>query len=187
MVKIVGENNNVVLYLRDRFETNHPLTDTIRRMVEELNPNAKRGMVNWLSNFLFTDNAKREFFQKEHGFSPSLSIIISPTMSCNLHCLGCYAGEYLQDKGLEPELLDDIPQQCKEMGMWWINFSGGEPFYYTKLLDVIEKNKENAVFQIYTNSTLIDDQVADRLAERGGLRWERARYCWPWIGIGPPY
>lgn len=167
--KIVGEDNNVVPFLRDRFETDHPLTETIKRMVNELNPNVKRGMANWVTNFLFTDNVKREAFEKEHGFLPPVSIVISPTMSCNLRCIGCYAGEYLQDEGLEPELLDDIIHQCKDMGMGWINFSGGEPFYYTKLLDVIEKNKEDAVYQIYTNSTLINDEVADRLAEMGNV------------------
>jgi len=167
--KIVGEDNNVMPYVRDLFETNHPLTDTLRRMVKELNPNAKRGMINWVNRVLLCANAERAAFKKEHGFPPPQSVVISPTMSCNLRCVGCYAGEYLQDEGLEPELLDDILKQCKEMGIGWINFSGGEPFYYPKLLDVIEKNKEGAVFQIYTNSTLIDDEVADRLAEMGNV------------------
>jgi MoaA/NifB/PqqE/SkfB family radical SAM enzyme len=45
---------------------------------------------------------------------------------------------------------------------------GGEPFVWRPLLDVIERHPQS-VFMVFTNGTMINDRVADRIVELGNL------------------
>ena len=47
-----------------------------------------------------------------------------------------------------------------------MTISGGEPFLRPDLLDLFEKY-DDMYFQVFTNGTLIDDRLADRLAAMG--------------------
>jgi len=46
--------------------------------------------------------------------------------------------------------------------------SGGEPFAYPHLFEIAKKHNDMA-FMIYTNGTLINDEVADKIAELGNI------------------
>jgi len=46
--------------------------------------------------------------------------------------------------------------------------SGGEPFAYPHLFEIAEKHNDMA-FMIYTNGTLITDEVADKIVELGNI------------------
>jgi MoaA/NifB/PqqE/SkfB family radical SAM enzyme len=54
------------------------------------------------------------------------------------------------------------------MGMFFFTFSGGECFTRPDLLDLWGRH-DDCYFQVYTNGTLIDDGVADRLADMGNV------------------
>jgi MoaA/NifB/PqqE/SkfB family radical SAM enzyme len=109
----------------------------------------------------------------EYGEHPPSFLTISPGRACNLRCTGCYA-----DSGQAPEALtwstfDRIITEAKTL--WGKNFfviSGGEPFAYRSegkgILEAAEKH-DDCFFMAYTNGTLIDGQVTDRLAEVGNL------------------
>ncbi|MBM3299589.1 MAG: radical SAM protein [Deltaproteobacteria bacterium] len=106
-------------------------------------------------------------FTKKYGFSPPFTILISPTMQCNLKCVGCYSGRYTREKGLSSELIDRVVTEAEEMGIRFIVFSGGEPLIRkTDLFPLIEKHADT-YFMFYTNGTLIDDGVADELYRLG--------------------
>ncbi|MBC7294629.1 MAG: radical SAM protein, partial [Thermoleophilia bacterium] len=45
---------------------------------------------------------------------------------------------------------------------------GGEPFVWRPLLDVIERHPQS-VFMVFTNGTMINDRVADRIVELGNI------------------
>ncbi len=102
------------------------------------------------------------------GLWAPTTILISPTMRCNLSCAGCFAGEYSPDRDLEPELLQSIVEQANEMGVYFFTILGGEPFMYDGLLDLAAANQE-CYFQVYTNGTLLDEGVVDELAELGNV------------------
>jgi MoaA/NifB/PqqE/SkfB family radical SAM enzyme len=87
-------------------------------------------------------------------------------MRCNLRCIGCYASEYAKNDEMALGLLDRILREAKEMGIYFITISGGEPFFRKDLLDLLAKH-DDIYFQVYSNGTLIDAPLADRLAELG--------------------
>lgn len=66
------------------------------------------------------------------------------------------------------ETIDRIITEAKEMGIYFIVFSDGEPTTYPHLLDICEKYSDVA-FMMYTNGVLIDEEVAARMAEAGNL------------------
>jgi len=108
---------------------------------------------------------RRAFLEKNGYECPSL-LVISPSMKCNLNCYGCYAGDYKKGEDLDVKLVNRVINEAKEMGTFFFVISGGEPNYWPHLIEVLETH-EDAIFQIYTNGTLIDDKRADEFARVG--------------------
>ncbi len=156
-----------IAYLRQMIEDQHPSIEIARRMLS-LHPNARRAVINSLGiNATWLGDSERKAFGAAHGVDPPFLIVISPTMRCNLRCLGCYAGEY--PRGPDPlsfEVLDRIVCEGKEMGVYFYTISGGEPFMRPDLLDLYDKHQD-CVFLIYTNGTCIDDNTVARLQACG--------------------
>ena len=133
-------------------------------------PNARKGiLVSFLANnFLLGLVRKREFRERENLRPPDL-LVISPSMRCNLGCYGCYAGMYQRkDDVLSFGTIDRILNEAKEIGIHFIVISGGEPFFREDLLDIFDMHND-VFFQVYTNGTLIDGKMAERLAELGNV------------------
>ena len=113
-------------------------------------------------------------FQQRHGFEPPAFLVISPTQRCNLYCAGCYAASSSKDTAtLEYETFARILRDKRDdWGSHFTVISGGEPFMYKSqgktLFDVLEEFRDN-YFLIYTNGTLINERVAERLAELGNV------------------
>ena len=118
-------------------------------------------------------NAALEFARKHQGQrSPSL-LVISPTRTCNLRCTGCYASAGPSGERLDWEVFDRIVTEAKKQwGLRFFVISGGEPFTYRShgkgLLDMVKAHRD-CFFMSYTNGTLIDERMAERLAETGNL------------------
>ena len=139
-----------------------------KRVMTELDPRCLKQVARTLFiNGLLRSSAIRAQFEEINGFAPPFTILISPTMRCNLRCTGCYSGKYVPGEGLPTELIDRLITQAKEMGIQFITFSGGEPLTRRKhLFPLIEKHHDT-YFMFYTNGTLIDETVADELLELG--------------------
>jgi len=105
-------------------------------------------------------------YERQTGLEPPYLLVISPTMRCNLRCTGCYAARYAKDDEMPMCLLDRILNEAEAMGITFITVSGGEPFARADLLDLLAGH-DRMYFMVYTNGTLIDDALADRLAELG--------------------
>ncbi len=140
----------------------------VKNRLPDLHKNVRRGAVNFLTDALFYKAKVREAYQKEHGYSPPLLLVISPTMRCNLKCVGCYAGMYSKQQDLPVEVMDRVLCEAKEMGIYFNVISGGEPFSYKPIMDIFEKHHD-VTFQVYTNGTLIDREMAARIAELGNV------------------
>jgi len=152
-------------YIRER----HPAVKVVEKVLYDLSPEARfRTIYDLFIKGLLYGTTYREEVAEDLGFRPPLFFVISPTMRCNLKCYGCYSGEYDQDYGLSTELLDRIFTEAEELGMAFITVSGGEPFIRKDLLDLFENHKE-MMFQVYTNGTLIDEEMAKRLAKMGNV------------------
>ena len=104
---------------------------------------------------------KRAMSEKEGEHIPAF-LIASITSSCNLHCAGCYARAAHSCADTEPveqlsaQEWDHIFEQAEEMGISFILLAGGEPMIRR---DVIEKagDRQNILFPIFTNGTLMND------------------------------
>jgi len=112
-------------------------------------------------------------FRDKHGYEPPWFITISPGHACNLHCVGCYADSGPDAARLPWPIFDRIITEVKELwGSHFIVISGGEPLAYRSdghdLLDAVEKHSDCA-FLMYTNGTLIDHEMAARMARLGNL------------------
>lgn len=139
-----------------------------RRVMTELSPHCLKSVSKtlFINGLLRSAPIRREFAAKQ-GFHPPFTLLISPTMRCNLKCKGCYAGRYDHSEGLPYEELDRILSEAREMGILFITFSGGEPLTRKKDLLPLIKKYNDMFFMFYTNGVLIDDTTADQLCELG--------------------
>jgi MoaA/NifB/PqqE/SkfB family radical SAM enzyme len=97
-------------------------------------------------------------------------MIFSITHRCNLNCKGCYAralhgssnGDMSEDK------LRGIFAEARELGISFAVLAGGEPLVRPEILDITQQHPE-IISLMFTNGTLIDDQVLDRFQAQRNL------------------
>jgi len=135
----------------------------------KLAPTVRNKMVeNMVGNYFINGRERRYKMEAENGCSPLL-FVISPTMRCNLKCTGCYSANYDRADALDFATLDRIMTEAKEMGIYYVVVSGGEPYAREDLMTLFEKHND-MMFMTYTNGTLIHTKkLAPRLAKLGNV------------------
>jgi MoaA/NifB/PqqE/SkfB family radical SAM enzyme len=160
-----------IQWLRHYVSPGQPGAAYLNRVLGSLHPNVRRRyLAGFIGNLLFrgTDNiAIQERTQNEMGCSPKL-VVISPTDACNYRCVGCYADGYGRFYHLPEELVQRVITECKELGVRFFVISGGEPFLWKPLLSIFERNLD-CTFQVYTNGSKIDRQMARELVRLGNV------------------
>lgn len=154
--------------IREAFESKHPAIQLAKRLLKELHPNCQKGIISYVVNAIQADSTTRHHYQQKYGSAPPITILISPTMRCNLNCQGCYAGQYQKAMQMEPQLFDRLLKECEEMGTHLITLLGGEPFTYRYLFDVIAQHPK-LTFQIFTNGTLLTERTIAKIIELGNI------------------
>lgn len=163
------ELRKMLLSLKQGFEEKGPSYQMLQGY-KDLHPNIRKKFIrNFMLNAGVLGAQKREAFAKKEGFYPPFLLVISPTMRCQLDCTGCYAGDYTKEDDMSEELLDDLLTQAKEMGIYFVTISGGEPFLRKELLFKMAEKHDDMFFQIYTNGQLITKEVAEKIVELGNL------------------
>ena len=122
--------------------------------------------VNFIVNAAWYGVPKAQRITVKEGFRVPWFILVDPTERCNYNCIGCWAGSYDRAHELSCERFDKLMQEAKELGIYFIVVSGGEPTIYPHLLDIFKKHNDMA-FMFYTNGSLINEKYAERLAEVG--------------------
>ncbi|MEA2022475.1 MAG: radical SAM protein, partial [Candidatus Caldatribacteriota bacterium] len=155
--------------VRKLFKDKAPAYVLAKKALKELHPNVREKMVlNFMIKYILLGAKTRENFQKKEGIPCPATIVISPTMRCNLRCIGCYAGDYSKKDDLPIEYVDKVITEAKEMGTCFFVISGGEAFVRNDMLDIYKKHNDVA-FMIYTNGTFIDRDMAFKLQELGNV------------------
>ena len=120
--------------------------------------------------------------QQFAGKRAPLEVSIEVTRRCPLDCLHCYnnlpmadqaarAGELTFDEHVR--LLDELAAA----GTLWLLYSGGEIFARKDFLDIYtEAKKRGFLITLFTNGTLINERIADYLAQYRPLAIEITLY-----------
>ncbi|MFH1201781.1 MAG: radical SAM protein [Candidatus Omnitrophota bacterium] len=101
---------------------------------------------------------------KTEGFP--LRVMFELTYKCNFSCKHCYVPEnYRKKRELKTREVFLILEQLKELGCFYLGFTGGEPFTRKDILEILLYAKRCG-FQviIYTNGSLLDKKIVDALA-----------------------
>jgi MoaA/NifB/PqqE/SkfB family radical SAM enzyme len=161
--------SGVIKSAREKFQAGHPGGRLSMRFLREIDPKVRN---KFLRNLIVKEGLiapnKRHRVAKAEGFYPPSLLVVSPTMRCNLRCYGCYAGNYTKNQDLPFEVFDRVIREGKELGIFLYVVSGGEPFVWDGLLDIFEKHND-CIFQVYTNGSMLDDAMCERLVELGNV------------------
>ena len=139
----------------------------LKKASSRMAPSVRNKVVmNLINNAMIQGQPKRKAFTEKYGITPPNHLVISPTMKCNLKCYGCYAWQYSKKEDLPYDVCNRIIDEANAIGIYFFVITGGEPFVWPQLYDFLSRHNDS-FFQIYTNGTAIDDEVAKRLAELG--------------------
>ncbi len=99
------------------------------------------------------------------------------TCRCNLHCVMCYTDCFNRPDKIRDELSTNeilrIIDELADAGCLELCLTGGEPLARPDFFKIYEHAKENGfLVTIFTNGTLITEEVADRLASLPPYRVE---------------
>jgi MoaA/NifB/PqqE/SkfB family radical SAM enzyme len=158
-----------IRWVRGLIRDRHPSIEFPRRILRDLHPNQRSKWISNLAiNHLLNGTNKRKEWAEANGFYPPSTVVISPTMRCNLSCYGCYAGDYKKNLELSLDEIDSVLTQIKEMGVYFAVISGGEPFYMDGIFEIFKKHSDMA-FLVFTHGGLIDERMVERLIEAGNV------------------
>jgi len=158
-----------IRWIRQLIRENHPSIEFPRRILRDLHPNQREKWITALAvNHLLSGTNKRKAWADRKGYYPPSTVVISPTMRCNLSCYGCYAGDYEKTLELSREEVDSVLVQMKEMGVYFAVISGGEPFFKEDIFDIFSRHSDMA-FLVFTHGGLIDERMVERLIEVGNV------------------
>jgi len=158
-----------IRWIRGLIRDKHPSIEFPRRILRDLHPNQRDKWISNLAiNHLLNGTNKRKDWADANGFYPPSTVVISPTMKCDLNCYGCYAGDYGKSLELTLDELDSVLLQMKEIGIYFAVISGGEPFYMKGIFEIFKKHSDMA-FLVFTHGGLIDEQMVQRLTDVGNV------------------
>ncbi|HLM75885.1 MAG TPA: radical SAM protein, partial [Polyangiaceae bacterium] len=98
------------------------------------------------------------------------SLDIELTRRCNLRCEYCFVG-WSRDWHTDMPLATALNVVSEGAGLFpMLHITGGEPFAYSSLFQVIEAGLEHGYEEILINSngTMLTPEIVDRLASYGG-------------------
>lgn len=150
------------------FNENPAVLDWIERIVNILNSHTKRRFLEtFVKSVIIESMAMRKKFMEENGITAPFTIVINPTMRCNLVCTGCYSYKFAR-ADMEYIYIKRLLEEVRNYGVRFITISGGEPLLYKHIFEIAEDFSDMA-FLMYTNGTLINEEVAERIAKAGNI------------------
>lgn len=136
--KLVRRDNHKrgIKIFRENYKKNPVIKEYVRKL-NHIAPSYKYGL---LMNFFVNAGLLGIPYQYEMaeklGVKVPWTILIDPTSACNLSCEGCWAGKYEKGNSLDFDTIDRIINEAKELGIYFIVLSGGEPTVYPHLFDI---------------------------------------------------
>ena len=107
--------------------------------------------------------------RKGEPMSPAF-VFISVTEACNLRCQGCWVGlnSGAAKRRLSGGEISAIIEKGRAQGVRFFGILGGEPLLHPDLLDIFDRFPD-CYFQLFTNGTMLNDEIAARLRQAGNV------------------
>lgn len=168
-IAVVPHHAEYARMIKELLQNNPPTREYIVRVINELDENVHDHLLNnFFVNASLVGVPVQTRLSKELGYSVPYTILIDPTSNCNLRCSGCWAGAYERHDSLSFEEVDRIVSEARELGIYFIVMSGGEPMMWPHLERLCRKHYDMA-FMIYTNGTLVNENTARWMREAGNI------------------
>ncbi len=112
-----------------------------------------------------------DIHQRQTGERVPLQVSIEVTRRCPLECLHCYNNLPMADvnarqREMSKEEHFRVLDELVEMGCFWILYTGGEVFARKDFLEIYTyAKKKGFLVTLFTNGTIINEQIADYLVE----------------------
>jgi radical SAM protein with 4Fe4S-binding SPASM domain len=109
--------------------------------------------------------------ERQSGERVPLQVSIEVTRRCPLECLHCYNNLPMGDldaksREMTKEEHFRVLDELVEMGCFWILYTGGEIFARKDFLEIYTyAKKKGFLITLFTNGTIINEQIADYLKE----------------------
>lgn len=95
---------------------------------------------------------------------PLRSLQIELTNRCNERCVHCYIPHEVKNHDMDTSLLFAMLDQCRDMKVGDITFSGGEPMLHKDFMEAADKaDWHNFDISIFSNLTLLTDDMIREL------------------------
>ena len=169
--RIAGSEKDTIIrnWFHNWLEEGRPGREFLTRILQNIHPNVRRRYVaRMMVSLFFPDTDLIEQCKLQHGIATPATMLISPSMRCNYRCKGCYAASYERKDDMKPEVFDRVLQEAESLGTNFFIVLGGEPFIYPELLDIVKKHN-SSFFQVYTNGSFIDKDMAKKLVRLGNI------------------
>jgi len=124
--------------------------------------------VNFFINASLKGIPKQKELENKLDINIPWAILMDPTEACNLRCVGCWAGQY-KPHNLSFEVMDRVCAEAEELGIYFIVLSGGEPTVRMKDIIKLAERHKNQVFHLFTNGTLIDEDMIKEVKRVGNI------------------
>ncbi|AZV55271.1 radical SAM protein [Clostridium sp. AWRP] len=168
-VKRDEENLARVERVQELYETNQAIHKLVIGIIRNSNKKCMDKLfTNFFSNAVWYGMPKREQFFQDTGIKTPFTILISPSMRCNLRCTGCYASSYSKEDDIPKEEVDRIIGEARKLGIYYFIILGGEPFINDYMLDIYKKYND-CIFTPFSNGTLFDEKLADKIKKLGNV------------------
>ena len=126
----------------------------------------------YLVHPVIASESARQTARVRHGLTGLRSLILSPTVRCNLRCEHCYNLYEIHEDGhdrLSLETMERVLGEAKELGAYRVSVIGGEPLLRWRDLVSLAETHSDVLFTVFTNGLLVTDEVASALAARGNV------------------
>jgi radical SAM protein with 4Fe4S-binding SPASM domain len=112
-----------------------------------------------------------DLHQRQAGERIPLQVSIEVTRRCPLECLHCYNNLPMGDMDAKQRELTKeehfrVLDELVDMGCFWLLYTGGEIFARKDFLEIYTyAKKKGFLITLFTNGTIINEQIADYLVE----------------------
>jgi radical SAM protein with 4Fe4S-binding SPASM domain len=112
-----------------------------------------------------TNNDSQIFLEDFFKNNPHLlSLQIELSSRCNERCIHCYIPHGNKTSDIDPILFYDVLDQCHDMGLLNLTFSGGEPMIHPCFCDFLKRAKTyDFSINVLSNLTLLNDEIISEL------------------------